>query len=177
MYAEDTLKPLARLNEPYGCVASGPYHKPLTTLFPGEKRGEMIVYPTHFYSQTRRSREFLRHTAAKSQLNLAAQLAAMGQALEDEELVDMAHRALCYLFGANPSHVSMMRYLGERFPVNAQLPDVPGMIVGWMGMTSDGLPFFDPHGAGRLDGPDRFMVKEGNTATSAFLLDACSYLE
>lgn len=177
MYAEGTLKPLARLNAPYGCVASGPYHKPLTSLFLGEKRGEMLVYPVHFYCQTRRSREFLRHAAAKSQLNVAAQLAAMGQALKDEELVDMAHSALRYLFGANPSHVSMMRHLGERFPVNAQLPDVPGMMVGWMGLTSDGLPFFDPHGAGRLDGPDRFMVKEGNTATSAFLLDACSYLE
>jgi len=134
-------------------------------------------YPVHFYCQTRRSREFLRHAAAKSQLNLASQLAAVGQALKDEELVDMAHGVLRYLFGANPSHVSMMRYLGERFPVNAQLPDVPGMMVGWMGMTSDGLLIFDPHGAGRLDGPDRFMVREGNTATCAYLLDACSYLK
>ena len=89
----------------------------------------------------------------------------------------MAHAALRYLLGANPSHVSLMRHFGERFPVNAQLPNLPGVIVGWLGITTDGLPFFDPLGAGRLEGPTRFAVKEGNTAMCAALLDTLSYLE
>jgi len=177
LYAEGTVKPMARWNAPYACVAAGPFHRPATKLFAGEKHGDMIVYPLHFSRNPRAKSESPRHAAGIAQLNLAVQMAAVGKALKDEELIHMAHGVLRYLFGANPFHVSLMRHLGTRWPENAQLPNVPGMIVGWMGITSEGLPFFDPHGAGRLGGPDRFIVKEGTTVLCSYLLEACSYLE
>ena len=177
LYAEGTLEPLARLNAPYGYVAAGPFHKPQTALFEGERRGDMTVYPLQVICRARRGKELLRCDLARSQLNLAAQMAAVGRALDDDELLAMAHATLRFMLGANPWHVSAMRHFGERWPENAQLPDVPGMIVGWMGITSKGLPFFDPHGAGRLGGPDRFVVKEGNTAMCGYLLEVCSYLD
>lgn len=177
LYADGTLKPLARLNAPFGCVGTGPYEKPVTALFPGEQRGDLLVYPFCIVGRTRQEQEIIRVSLARPQLGAAVQLAAAGRALSDPELVRMAHEAVRFLLGANPSHVSFMRHFGERWPEHAQLPNVPGMIVGWMGVTKDGLPFFDPRGAGRLEGPDRFVVKEGNTAMCAYLLDVCSYLE
>jgi len=101
----------------------------------------------------------------------------MGRALGDSELISMARAAIRFVLGANPWHTSAMRHFGRRWPQNAQLPNVPGMIVGWMGVTSGGLPFLDPVGAGRLEGPDLFVVKEGNTAMCAYLLEACSYCQ
>lgn len=177
LYVDGTLKPLAALNAPYGYVAAGPFLRPKTTLFPGEKHGDLIVYPLQVFCRTRKGKELLRCDAARSQLKLATQMAAIGRALEDEELIHMAHAALRFMLGANPFHMSFMRHFGERWPVNAQLPNVPGMIVGWLGLTSKGEPFFDPCGAGRLEGPERFVVKEGNTAMCGYLLEACSYLE
>jgi len=177
LYAEGTLKPLARVNAPYGYVAAGPFRKPQTTLFEGERRGDMTVYPLQVACRARRGKETLRCDLARSQLNLAAQMAAMGRALNDDELIGMAHAAARFVLGSNPWHVSAMRHFGRRWPENAQLPNVPGMIVGWLGITAEGLPFFDPHGAGRLGGPDRFTLKEGNTAMCAYLLEVCSYLE
>jgi len=176
-YVEGTLKPLATLNAPYGYVAAGPFLAPRTTLFQGEKLGHLVVYPLQIVSRTRKGRELLRCDAARSQLKLATQMAAIGRALDDEELIRMAHGAIRFMLGANPFHVSFMRHFGKRWPVNAQLPNVPGMIVGWLGITSQGEPFFDPQGAGRLQGPERFVVKEGNTAMCGYLLEACSYLE
>jgi len=177
LYAEGTLKPLARLNLPYGCVGAGPFREPQTTLFPGEKAGAMVVYPLHLVSRRRKEKELLRLELSRSQPNMAAQLGALGKALNDPELTRMAGAAVRFMLGANQFHVSMMRNFGKRWPENAQLPDVPGSIVGWLGITSEGLPFLDPQGAGRLEGPDRFVVKEGNTAMCSYLLDACSYLD
>ena len=177
LYVDGTLKPLARLNAPYGGMASGPYDEPITDLFPGEKLGNQWVYPSCFMIRTKKRRHMLRHAVARPQLNSATALAAAGRALKDDELLRMAHGPIRFLLGANPFHTSLMRNLGERCPVNAQLPNVPGAIVCWMGVTSKGLPFFDPYGAGRLNGPDLYAVKEGNTAICAYLLEACSYLE
>jgi len=177
LYVEGTLKPLARFNAPYGCVAAGPYRKPITALFPGERRGDMILYPLHVVSRTQREKEILRCVTGRSQPNLAAQMAAIGTALDDDELIRMAHAAIRYLLGANQFHLSLMRHFGARSPEHAQLPNVPGMMVGRLGITSEGRPFFDLHGAARVDGPSRFHVKEGNTAMVGYLLEACSYLE
>lgn len=175
-YAEGTLKPLARHNAPYGYVASGPYLNPKAEGVEADTVGDMLVYPLQFTARKTKKRLVLRSADARSQLNRATQLAAVGQAINDPELLQMAHGALGYLFGMNPAHVSVMRGFGTHCPDQAQNPNVPGFMILSFGMTAEGLPYWNPAGGCRMLGPDRFIVKEGNTALCAELLEACAYL-
>jgi len=177
LYAEGTLKPLARVNSPYGCIAAGPYLEPLTDSFEEVRMGGQFIYPLPVTVRKKRRGETLRSHATLTQISQAGMTAAIGLALKDRELVRMAEEALRFVLGANPYRFSMMRGLGERCPIQAQLPNVPGMLMGWLGITDRGLPFFNPRGACRLEAPPRFIVKEGNTALAAYLMEACAYLE
>jgi len=181
-YSEGTLKPLARVNAPYGALAAGPFKAPITTIptvTMGQKRGEMLVYPIQFASRGKRGgREALSSWETRALLETAAAMAAMGRALNDEELTKMAHGAVRYVLGANPFHVSCMRHFGQRWPELAQMPNVAGMTLMFLGFTFDGRPYYNAYGTCANRGHPRFYVqKEGTTFTSACLMNPCSYLE
>jgi len=177
-YAEGTLKPLARVNAPYGALAAGPFKKPIvagTTVPAGERRGDALVYPVQITSRGRRG---LGSWESRAMFETAAAMAAMGRALGDDELVQMAHGAVRYVLGANPFHVSYMRHFGDRWPHLAQMPNVPGMTLMFLGFTLDGRPYYNPYGTSANSGHARFHVrKEGTTYTSVCLMLPCSYLE
>lgn len=178
-YAEGTLKPLARVNAPYGYPAAGPFERSVAkrpSITMGEKLGDMLVSPIHFYESAYKDQVNSNESALL--LKIAAQAGAMGRALDDDELLAIAHNAIRYLLGANPFHLSCMRRFGERWPVLAQLPSVEGMILGRLGFTWDGRPYYNPYGAGSLKGHPHVRVqKEGATHVPAALMAACSYFE
>ena len=176
-FVEGTVKPLARLNAPYANLGYGPFNTPRTACFGGVTMGERIVYRIPFESRKRRDQEILRAQTGKTQTNRAAMMAAAAAVLEDKELLAMAHDAVRFILGANPRRHSFMRSFGERSPVQAQVVNTPGMMVGWIGITDQGEPYFSPYGASRVERAPHFVVKEGNTALPAYLLEACAYLE
>ena len=50
------------------------------------------------------------------------------------------------MLGANPFHLSHMRYLGDRWAALSQMPNVEGMTLLFMGFTSAGRPYYNPYG-------------------------------
>ena len=177
-HAEGTLKPLARMNAPYGYPAAGPFKRPITDM-PGvtmaQTRGDMLVYPIQFASRGKRG---LGSWESRVLLESAAAMAAMGRVLGDEELTRMAHAAVRYVLGANPFHVSYLRRFGARWPELAQLPNVQGMTLMYLGFTPDGRPYYNPYGTSNNRAHPRFCVqKEGTTFGSACLMLPCAYLE
>ena len=182
-YAEGTLKPLARFNSPYGALAAGPFIKPLTDapqVTMGKQMGDMWVYPIQFSVQRRREARSvaLGSWETVAMLGTAAAMASIGQALPDDELTAMVHGVVRYILGANPFHVSYMRHFGGRWPEYAQMPNVAGMTLMFLGFTYDGRPYYNPYGTCANRGHPRFYVqREGTTYTAAALLEPCSYLE
>lgn len=181
-YAEGTLKPMAKLNAPYGYLAAGPFADPITTMpdvTMAEKHHDLLVYPIRFIVRPgSRNKEVVTAGETQSLLNAAKQLAAVGRALGDNELLSMAHNAVRYLLGANPFHLSYMRHFGERWPEQAQLPNIGGMMFCILGFTYDGRPYFNPRGSCNTRGrPPFYVQKEGTTLTGVSMMGVCAYFE
>jgi hypothetical protein len=184
-YADGMLRPLVNINIPYGNMGFGPFEPdhPLTELFAGENIGGFLVYPTQFKEEIpRNDPEKLKLTPKNGayQIYATIALAVTGKALNDDELIKMANNTLRYVFGTNPFHVSYMLHFGKIFPNQIQAPNVPGFFLRALGLTAEGLPYFNINGANRyncITKAPRFIQLEGSTTFLGCLFEAVSYLE
>jgi len=182
LYAEGTLKPLARVNSPYGYIASGPYMETYVEYPVKCTVKDMEVHRFSYQVKNFKRRGKVIMTAllalADFQIQFSSQYAAIGKVLKDRELIKMAENNIRYFFGSNPFHLSYMREFGDKCVEQATIPNIPGFFMSAApAMTEDGEPFYLAYGDCRRMKPPVYIVREGTTIALANLLEAISYVQ